>query len=75
MPAERSPWPAPTTPTRRPAQFFINHADNQQLDRMGGGYCAFGEVIEGMDVVDRIAGAQTHNLGGAFTDIPVQRQW
>ena len=24
------------------SQFFINHADNKQLDTMGGGYCAFG---------------------------------
>ena len=33
-------------------QFFIMHADDPSLD---GGYAAFGEVIEGLDIVDRIA--------------------
>ena len=42
------------------AQFFINVADNDFLnhrspDLQGWGYCVFGKVIEGMDVVDRIA--------------------
>jgi cyclophilin family peptidyl-prolyl cis-trans isomerase len=42
------------------AQFFINHVDNQNLDHMdksdqGYGYCVFGKVIAGMDVVDAIA--------------------
>jgi peptidyl-prolyl cis-trans isomerase A (cyclophilin A) len=42
------------------AQFFINHADNTQLDHKGPareqfGYAVFGKVIEGMDVVDKIA--------------------
>ena len=54
------------------SQFFINHADNKQLDTMGGGYCAFGRVIEGMDVVDNIAATPTQNLGGAFADAPVE---
>jgi len=53
-------------------QFFINHVDNKNLDTMKGGYCAFGRVIEGMDVVDRIAAVPTHDLGGPFANIPVE---
>jgi len=44
------------------SQFFINLGDNEQLDypRAGAyGYCVFGKVIEGMDVVDRIAEVET----------------
>lgn len=42
------------------AQFFINHADNVNLDfsaktDQGYGYCVFGKVVAGMDVVDAIA--------------------
>jgi cyclophilin family peptidyl-prolyl cis-trans isomerase len=39
------------------SQFFINHRDNAPLDSGGpyGGYTVFGKVIEGMDVVDKIA--------------------
>jgi len=42
------------------AQFFINVADNHQLDfryptEQGYGYCVFGKVAKGMDVVERIA--------------------
>ncbi|MEN8179084.1 MAG: peptidylprolyl isomerase [Pseudomonadota bacterium] len=39
-------------------QFFINHKDNEFLDypaRDNWGYCVFGKVVEGMDVVDAIA--------------------
>jgi cyclophilin family peptidyl-prolyl cis-trans isomerase len=42
-------------PNSATSQFFINHADNRQLDTYGGGYAVFGKVIEGMDVVDSIA--------------------
>ncbi len=40
-------------------QFFINHKDNVGLDHKdksdaGFGYCVFGKVIEGMDIVDKI---------------------
>ena len=42
-------------------QFFINHKDNNFLDANSGrwGYTVFGKVIEGMDVVDRIAATPT----------------
>ena len=44
------------------AQFFINHGDNSNLDYPsfdGWGYAVFGKVIEGMDVVEKIAQVET----------------
>lgn len=44
------------------AQFFINHADNSNLDFPsfdGWGYAVFGQVVGGLDVVDKIAGVTT----------------
>lgn len=44
------------------AQFFINHNDNANLDYPsfdGWGYAVFGKVVEGMDVVNKIADVQT----------------
>lgn len=43
-------------PNSAGSQFFIMHADQPHLDRQ---YAAFGKVIEGMDVVDRIANVPT----------------
>ncbi len=45
-------------------QFFINLADNPQLDHQGRdaadyGFCVFGEVVEGLDVVEKISQLQT----------------
>jgi peptidyl-prolyl cis-trans isomerase B (cyclophilin B) len=48
------------------SQFFIMHADNKRLD---GDYAAFGRVIEGMDVVDKIANVKTDS-----NDKPLQKQ-
>ena len=50
------------------AQFFINVADNDFLDYkgpspQGWGYCVFGKVVEGTDVVDRIKGVPTGRSG------------
>jgi len=50
------------------AQFFINVADNDFLDHRspdanGWGYCVFGRVVEGSDVVDRIKAVPTGNRG------------
>jgi len=50
------------------AQFFINVADNAFLDHkgpspQGWGYCVFGKVVAGEDVVDRIKGVPTSNSG------------
>jgi peptidyl-prolyl cis-trans isomerase B (cyclophilin B) len=56
------------------SQFFINLADNVFLDykkstQDGFGYCVFGEVIEGMDIVDKIAKLPTTNRQG-HQDVP-----
>lgn len=58
------------------AQFFINLVDNNFLNftaenSQGYGYCVFGEVIEGMDVVDMIAKVKTGNKNG-HADVPVE---
>lgn len=50
------------------AQFFINVADNDFLNfsgesMQGWGYCVFAEVVEGMDVVDKIKGVSTGRSG------------
>src|SRR5262245_5339584 len=64
--------PKPDTAT---AQFFINVVDNPFLDRAkakdGAGYCVFGKVIEGMDVVDKIKKVATGEQGD-FDDVPVK---
>ncbi|MGN1345717.1 MAG: peptidylprolyl isomerase [Eubacteriales bacterium] len=48
------------------SQFFICHADAKYLD---GDYAAFGKVVEGMDVVDEIAGVQTDYNDRPLTDV------
>lgn len=58
------------------SQFFINVADNKFLnhsrpDTAGFGYCAFGRVIEGMDIVDKIKAVKTGQKGG-HGDVPVE---
>ncbi len=54
------------------AQFFINVADNGFLDypgQDGWGYCVFGQVVQGMDVVNRIKGVETTSKSG-HADVP-----
>jgi peptidyl-prolyl cis-trans isomerase B (cyclophilin B) len=56
------------------AQFFINVADNAFLDHkgpspQGWGYCVFGKVVQGMDVVDRIKAVATGSAG-MHQDVP-----
>ena len=62
--------PAPHSAT---AQFFINHRTNRGLDKANAkdnwGYCVFGKVIEGTDVVDEIAKVQTGMKDG-LQDVP-----
>ena len=58
------------------SQFFINVVDNDFLDfkapmGQGWGYCVFGEVVEGMDVVDKIRAVRTGNKG-FHQDVPVE---
>ncbi len=58
------------------AQFFINTVDNDFLnfkskDMNGWGYCVFGKVVEGMDVVDKIENAKTTTVS-YYQDVPVE---
>ncbi|MBS1186341.1 MAG: peptidyl-prolyl cis-trans isomerase [Burkholderiaceae bacterium] len=56
------------------AQFFINVNDNHFLNypgQDGWGYCVFGEVVEGTDVVDKIKGVKT-TRAGMHADVPVE---
>lgn len=48
------------------SQFFIMHADSPHLD---GQYAAFGKVIKGLEIIDRIAGVETD-----FRDKPTEPQ-
>jgi len=76
-------------PDSATAQFFINVADNNALDRArpdtgNAGYCVFGKVIDGLDVVDKIKAVRTgtvpieaESLGGSkqmapSPNVPVQ---
>ena len=61
-------------PNSATAQFFINVKDNAPLDYRGDspqeiGYCAFGKVVEGMDVVNKIKGVPTGTKDG-MKDVP-----
>ena len=64
-----------TEPDSATAEFFINLADNANLDRQPGdaegmtGYAVFGRVVAGMDVVDKIAAVPV-GMGG-----PMPGQW
>jgi cyclophilin family peptidyl-prolyl cis-trans isomerase len=61
------------------AQFFINTANNSSLDyrsptTAGWGYAVFGQVVEGMDVVDRISSTRTSQgrlNGHPAADVPI----
>jgi peptidyl-prolyl cis-trans isomerase A (cyclophilin A) len=60
-------------PDSATSQFFINLKNNSHLDPSGGGfgYAVFGKVIEGMDVVDKIAAVKT-GTKTPFANIPLQ---
>lgn len=56
------------------AQFFINVSNNSFLDypgQDGWGYCVFGKVTEGTEVVDKIKAVKT-TRSGMFADVPVE---
>lgn len=62
-------------PNSATAQFFINLVDNGFLDytsatQQGWGYAVFGQVVEGMDVVDAMAKVPTGRGGPFPTDVP-----
>jgi cyclophilin family peptidyl-prolyl cis-trans isomerase len=58
------------------AQFFINTVDNRKLDYdseasdLTAGYCVFGRVVEGMDVVDKIRVVATGARAPFSSDVP-----
>jgi cyclophilin family peptidyl-prolyl cis-trans isomerase len=62
-------------PNSATAQFFINVKDNDFLDRAKArdqvGYCVFGQVIDGLDVVDKIRRAET-GTQGVHENVPIQ---
>ena len=65
-------------PNSATAQFFINVADNKFLnfrsaDPQGYGYTVFGKVVEGMDVVNKIAKAPTGSGGPFPKDVPAEK--
>jgi len=60
------------------SQFFINVGDNKRLDfreptTAGYGYTVFGKVVEGMDIVNKIAKTPTGKGGPFPTDVPQTR--
>ncbi len=63
-----------SAPHSATAQFFINTTNNGFLDKDrsqdGWGYCVFGRVVEGKDVVDAIEGVKTTRKAG-HADVPV----
>ncbi|MCW9024878.1 MAG: peptidylprolyl isomerase [Gammaproteobacteria bacterium] len=63
-------------PDSATAQFFINVKDNNFLDHKaptadGWGYCVFGKVTDGMDVVEKIKGVPTGS-SGFHQDVPTE---
>jgi len=63
-----------SAPHSASAQFFINVKNNSFLDypgQDGWGYCVFGKVVEGQDVVDKIKSVKTTRTG-MHADVPVE---
>ena len=63
-------------PDSASSQFFINVGDNNFLNHTaptssGWGYCVFGKVVEGMDVVDKIRAVKTTSKAG-HRDVPTE---
>ena len=63
-------------PDSATAQFFVNLFDNQFLDYVGPepdqiGYCVFGKVTSGMDVIQKLGLTQTNTVG-RYSDVPVK---
>ena len=65
-----------SVPDSASSQFFINVGDNDFLNHTaptssGWGYCVFGKVVEGMDIVDKIKAVKTTSKSG-HRDVPVE---
>jgi PAS domain S-box-containing protein len=66
--------PNPETVNSATSQFYINVVDNNGLDQPqadGGAYAVFGQVISGMDIVDKIRAVKTGPKGG-MGDVPLE---
>lgn len=64
-----------SAPHSASSQFFINHRNNSNLDYPsfdGWGYAVFGQVVEGMDVVDSIANTRTGPIPPFGRDVPLE---
>ncbi|MDA1339601.1 MAG: peptidylprolyl isomerase [Proteobacteria bacterium] len=62
-------------PDSATSQFFINVGNNSFLDypgQDGAGYCVFGKVVEGMNVVQKMSKLPTTSSGG-MSDVPIKR--
>jgi cyclophilin family peptidyl-prolyl cis-trans isomerase len=61
------------SPHSATSQFFVNLKDNDFLDHRPGhhGYAVFGRVVEGMEIVDKIAAVPTGRRKG-YTDAPME---
>jgi cyclophilin family peptidyl-prolyl cis-trans isomerase len=57
------------------SQFYVNLVDNGNLDPLPSrwGYAVFGRVVEGMEVIDKIAYLRTETVANFGTDVPVER--
>ena len=63
-----------SVPDSATSQFFINVANNSFLDypgQDGAGYCVFGKVVDGTDVIDNIGKVATGSTGG-HQDVPAE---
>ena len=64
-----------SSPNSATSQFFINLRDNEFLDKTnaadGYGYCVFGQVTEGIEIVEQIGGVATGNSAG-HSDVPIE---
>jgi cyclophilin family peptidyl-prolyl cis-trans isomerase len=61
------------SPHSATSQFFVNLKDNDFLDHRPGhhGYAVFGRVVDGLDIVDKIAAVRTGRRQG-YTDAPME---
>jgi peptidyl-prolyl cis-trans isomerase A (cyclophilin A) len=57
------------------SQFYVNLVDNGKLDPLPSrwGYAVFARIVEGMDVIDRIAYLRTETVSNFGADVPVER--
>lgn len=56
-------------PNSATSQFFIMHKDSPHLD---GQYAAFGKVIEGIEIVDKIASVRTNHYDQPYEDVVIE---